>query len=233
MSGISTGDLQDLINRGWTACPPPCNRLLRPGTTSCRGCGRPVTAAGENPLQRRTKSRSRRQPNSLGSLAEHPHHTIELIVRGIPIPQGSVRAPAPGVVKKDNPRLHSWREHITDTALRLLGGLWIPPDCPLQADFIFTLPRPARAPVREPTYPATKPDLDKLIRAAKDALAPASRSRRSRQARPRWKVIADDSRIVAYGEAAKTYPAPLHTHPLALTSPGVVIRLYPARLPAS
>ncbi len=93
------------------------------------------------------------------------------------------------------------------TAARRLGAApAFPLDGPLAVHATFTLRRPAT--VRRPT-PATRPDLDHLIRAACDALTQAG-------------AITDDGRIVELF-ARKTYPA---GDVRALDAPGLYLNLY-------
>lgn len=111
---------------------------------------------------------------------------------GVPVPQGSHRVIRNRVIP--DPRLLAWRELVTRDALvaaRAVG--WTEPlDAPCVLRLQFWLPAPKRP--RWPS-PATKPDLDKLVRAIGDALSPRE---------PRHRVLAEDSRIVSL-HAEKTY----------------------------
>lgn len=140
---------------------------------------------------------------------------VEFVVMGEPIPQGSMRAIRPGVVVSDNPRLRSWRRSVTSAAQKACGPTWEPWDAPVAVDAVYTVPRPKSAPKRRVTFPAVKPDLDKLTRAIGDSLCPKTG----------FKLLTEDSRIVEYGQLAKTYPTPMNTHPGALPEPGVRIRV--------
>jgi Holliday junction resolvase RusA-like endonuclease len=111
---------------------------------------------------------------------------LRLIVVGVPAPQGSMKAfihkrrvdQKPfAVLTSDNPRTKGWRQTIADVVGRELAdgenrGIFF--HGPVLLDVTFYLPRPkdlltikkaARA------FPhVTKPDLDKLLRAAADSL---------------------------------------------------------------
>lgn len=102
---------------------------------------------------------------------------MKLTVIGVPVPQGSKSAfalPSGRVVVTDGKKagaLKDWR-----AAIAACGRLWLaqngmpaPIDGPVKLTATFYMPRPKSAPKRV-TRPATKPDLDKLIRAVGDAL---------------------------------------------------------------
>lgn len=173
------------------ACPS-CRARTTPEATQCVACGQRLAGSPVATLE-----------------------TLEFVVIGEPIPQGSMRAIRPGVIVSDNPRLRAWRKEVNAAALRQCGTQWAPWDEPVAVDAVFTMPRPKSAPKTRRTFPAVKPDLDKLTRAIGDALCPKTG----------FKVLAEDSRIVEFGQLAKTYPAPMNTHPGALDQPGVRIRL--------
>jgi Holliday junction resolvase RusA-like endonuclease len=136
------------------------------------------------------------------------------------VTQGSVDVPAPGVVKYSR-ELRDWRRQINTAAQKACGTNWEPANCPLLMSAVFTLPRPKSAPKTRAVHAATKPDIDKLIRAVQDALSPADKKA--------FRVYTEDSRIVGYDIGPyKTYPAPLGTHDWALPEPGVTIAVTPA-----
>lgn len=101
---------------------------------------------------------------------------IRLTAYGTPVPKGSTRAFIPKgwtrpIVTADNTKTKPWQETIKQAALEARGGR--PPiDGPVALFVRFFVPRPKTAP-RRVTEPAKKPDLDKLIRALKDALTSA------------------------------------------------------------
>ncbi|WP_052362799.1 RusA family crossover junction endodeoxyribonuclease [Gordonia alkanivorans] len=172
----------------------------------------------------------------LGGFAGLPDHTLWLIIAGTPVPQGSMRAIAAGVVAHDKgPALTQWRNAIHRAFLKSVGVNFRTPDCPMRLHVCLTMPGPSqRAPGRTikqassdvgraRVAPDTKPDLDKLVRAVGDALDPKGERTRS---------YADDGRIVEL-MSAKTFPRPEHVHDWALPEPGVVIRIAPAHVDAS
>jgi crossover junction endodeoxyribonuclease RusA len=101
-------------------------------------------------------------------LAAQPDLTFT--VDGVPVPQGSMRAflvkGRPVVTHGGRADLGTWRQAIAARA-RAAGA--VPVAGPVSIGLTFTLPRPASRPKRD-RHPDRKPDLDKLIRAALDAL---------------------------------------------------------------
>lgn len=167
-----------------------------------------------------------------GGLAGRPDRTLLFGAAGVPVSQGSMAAAAKGVVKRSNAsELLAWRAAIHRAFSAITTADWVNPDCPIRLHCVLTMPKPARwgvvadqtSPIDgEREFPArvtpsTRPDLDKLVRAVGDALAPSDRRR----------AYADDGRIVEL-MSVKTYPRPEHVHPWALGEPGVVIRVCPA-----
>jgi Holliday junction resolvase RusA-like endonuclease len=156
-----------------------------------------------------------------------------VVVHGTPAPQGSKRAlihSATGrpVVIESSKKARPWRDAVRSDALNprtatRTEGHTFPLDGPLHVDMIFTFMRP-RSHYRTgrnshllrdgmPCQPAGTPDLSKLARSTEDALTEAA-------------VWRDDARVVEYGRLAKVYAG---EDPDALTTPGVVIRIWPAR----
>lgn len=223
MTAVTAADVADLVARGHRVCS--CGAVLRPSAAACRFCGAAVTsdASLDAPTQPR-KSR-RRKPASeafnpdagrgrIGSLADLPGQRLVLHVTGDPVSQGSLRAVAAGVVRRESgPALVAWRNAITTEALRVCGAGWVPANAGVRVDIVFTVPRPTSAPARAVSADGYR-DLDKLVRAVDDALCPDDPAR--------FRVLASDMRIVS-GETAKTHARPMHTHPWALPEPGVVI----------
>lgn len=127
--------------------------------------------------------------------------SFSFFVPGEPITEGSTRAFASGqrvVVTHDRgPELAAWRTRVkraAQEAAREAG--WEPRyDGPVVVDAVFMLRRPKSAKKR--LMPHVKPDLDKLIRAVGDALAPYKQPG----------VLKDDSRIVTW-HASKHYAIP-------------------------
>lgn len=138
--------------------------------------------------------------------------SFSFFVPGEPITEGSTRAFASGqrvVVTHDRgPELAAWRTRVkraAQEAAREAG--WEPRyDGPVVVDAVFMLRRPKSAKKR--LMPHVKPDLDKLIRAVGDALAPYKQPG----------VLKDDSRIVTW-HASKHYAIPYE--------PGVFITVSP------
>lgn len=171
---------------------PVCRALLPAGVSECATCGQVIATSSVSTL-----------------------NVVEFVVLGDPIPQGSMRPVRRGVMVSDNPRLSPWRKRVTAAAREACGPGWTPWDGPVAVDAIFTVARPKSQPATRLTFPAVKPDLDKLTRAIGDSLCP----------REGFKLLAEDSRIVEFGQLAKTYPSPMNTHPGALTEPGVRVRI--------
>lgn len=215
-------DVQALLNRGSHVVCQVCRGVVR-GGSNCRFCHTPPTGptgptgptrptgpTGPKPVDGRASG------DLVGGLAGLPSQTLWVVVFGDPVTQGSMRALAGGVVAHEKAQeLKRWRRALTQEAARRCGPGWHVVQAAVQLEAVFTVRRPAGAP-KARTFPAVKPDSDKLLRAAQDSLAPRSAVD--------GRVLADDSRIVD-ARAVKTYPSPAHTHPWALPKPGVVLRL--------
>lgn len=125
--------------------------------------------------------------------------SFSFFVPGEPITEGSTRAFASGqrvVVTHDRGReLDAWRIKVAKAAQEAAREAgWEPRhDGPVVVTVSFLLPRPKSVP-RTRRLPHVKPDLDKLIRAVGDALAPYKQDG----------VLKDDSRIVTW-RASKDY----------------------------
>lgn len=145
--------------------------------------------------------------------------SLVVVVAGRPAPQGSKRHVGHGVLVESSKAVRPWRDAIRYAAAEAANRQgWGTPDGPVAVRVAFTLARP-RAHYRTgrhadelrvdaPDHPATRPDVDKLLRSTLDALADAG-------------VLADDAHVVDVS-AVKTYPA---GHLEALDSPGAVIIL--------
>jgi crossover junction endodeoxyribonuclease RusA len=117
---------------------------------------------------------------------------LEIVVEGSPVPQGSFRHIGNGRIIAANPKLNAWRQTIADqvsekTSVRLIDGF-------CRVDLVFTLPRPKSVPKSRRSRPTTKPDLDKLVRAALDAIS-----------LPKYVQLLTDDSIVTDIHAAKRY----------------------------
>lgn len=132
----------------------------------------------------------------------------EFDVVGDPIPQGSMRAFARRgggrpMVTGDNARTRPWKDAVTWAASEARRDTATEPVC---VSLAFSVRRPKSHSGKRgllpsaPTYPGTKPDLDKLVRAVLDSLVEAQ-------------VLADDA-LVAMLRASKTFadgvPAGVH-----------------------
>ena len=110
--------------------------------------------------------------------------TFEVV--GTPVTQGSTKAFVAGkraIVTHDHREpLMNWRASIADQARLASGGRKAERGIPVWVSVGFRLQRPQSAPKRV-IRPTTKPDVDKLARAALDALTGV--------------VFADDSQVVS------------------------------------
>ena len=101
---------------------------------------------------------------------------VEITVRGIPVPQGSMRAfvnPKTGraqiVSMQRGGSLGAWRDRIATEAQAAMAGR-LPIDGPIKVQARFVFPRPASHEGRHgllpsaPVHKVTAPDLDKLAR---------------------------------------------------------------------
>ena len=127
---------------------------------------------------------------------------LEIIVEGVPIPQGSFRHIGNGRIIAANSKLNAWRNKIAEAAKRQVevrnypGAVFV--EC------VFIMPRPKS--VKRESH-TVKPDVDKLIRACLDSV---SLSRYCQ-------VIQDDSQVVRI-TANKFYSETGFT--------GAIIRIY-------
>ena len=131
-------------------------------------------------------------------------------VYGTPAPQGSKRHVGNGRMVESSAKVKPWREAVKFAALeRSLGA---PLEGPLTVSILFTVKKPTSAPKRTVTYPAKRPDLDKLIRSTFDALGEAG-------------VWFDDAQVVEVS-ASKFYPS---EEAGAMKVPGalILVRRYP------
>lgn len=110
-------------------------------------------------------------------------------VVGLPAPQGSKRHVGRGIMVESSKRVRPWREAVKQATLDVLatdpaGLVSYPFDRdPVRVIIVFRLPRPAshyrtganaqllRA--AAPLWPASRPDVDKLLRSTLDALGEA------------------------------------------------------------
>jgi crossover junction endodeoxyribonuclease RusA len=102
---------------------------------------------------------------------------VVIEVHGTPAPQGSKIRGRYGSVYESNPNVKPWRDAVRGETQRL--GM-VPLAGPVDCRILFRMPRPKghygtgrnAGKVRNsaPSYPASKPDLDKLCRAVLDGL---------------------------------------------------------------
>lgn len=150
---------------------------------------------------------------------------IVIVAYGIPGPQGSKSfkgtrtskrtGKSTPILVESSKKVAPWREAVAEAAARTLDALTyvgqFPLAGPLEVDFEFSLPRPARMPkdrvVGGVAYPIAYPDVSKLARSTEDALTGSV-----------WK---DDAQVVRYGVLEKRYAGEAG----ALDRPGAVIRV--------
>lgn len=96
----------------------------------------------------------------------------EFTAIGQPRPQGSKRAfvvNGRAVMTESNKAGHKdWRATVSQAALDAMAGR-PPVDGPLAVTVTFALPRPKSHPKGRRTWPVTRPDVDKLVRAVNDS----------------------------------------------------------------
>lgn len=237
-----TVDVDAMIKAGTHHLCPVCRGALIPVTRQhCSGCDGGSTLRRLAPSGRSRAARTRVKVPTVGAetrieqqrirqLSEQADGVLWLVALGKPITQGSMKMRGKQVVHSSGDELHEWRNSITREALRTVGQQWQPVDAPLRIDAMFTVPAPRTGPAgvfvceegNPRMAPMGPPDSDKLLRAAQDALSPNQKGREG----SRFLLVKDDSRFVD-SSSGKTFPAPGHTHPWALSQPGVVIRVAP------
>jgi Holliday junction resolvase RusA-like endonuclease len=113
---------------------------------------------------------------------------VTVVVAGIPVTQGSMKAIAVGgharVMHSNGSKIDIWRRSIVDAVHRQLGEEIELMTGPLRLAAAFRLPRPAGLPKRRRVWPigARSGDADKFLRCLGDAITGV--------------LIDDDSRIV-------------------------------------
>lgn len=147
---------------------------------------------------------------------------LTFFVPGIPTTQGSTRAFVAGGrarITTDNESLKPWRDSMAAIAFEARREIgWVPADEAISTEWHFWLPRPKSAPKTRDVLPITAADLDKLVRAANDAMTNAG-------------VWIDDSRV-CHSEEFKRYvvtPALPKIYDPAIhlfDRPGLFVRLW-------
>lgn len=229
---VDVAVINERLAAGYHMCGS-CHAVSRPDRTDCFQCGCPfgdsptgvvVNPAAANPpvkprrrpQQSVTNTSAARSKTALGSLADRPHHALDITAYGLPQTQGSGVAVAAGVYARSGGKeLHAWRRTIEKAAKAACGPGWVAPNTALELVIVFTVPTGAKPPTG-PEHPDGYRDLDKLIRAVCDALTPTGG----------FRAVASDMRYSSE-IVSKTYPAPHNVHPMALTEPGVWLRIQP------
>lgn len=137
---------------------------------------------------------------------------------GLPVPQGAIRHLGKGrpSVHANAATLKPWRAQVQEGAEQAIAAWKVlrteptpPLPGPVGLGVYFTMKKPVSAPKKKTTYPISRPDVDKLIRAVMDSLCAAGMYR-------------DDSQVV-WLETKKVFPGEdIH----ALHVPGVVVEVY-------
>ena len=109
---------------------------------------------------------------------------MHIDVIGLPAPQGSKRHVGKGIMVESSKKVKPWRQDVKYAALEVINAQspipFAPMSGPLRITVMFYLPRPkghyrtgANAAMfrdNAPTFPAGRPDLDKLLRSTLDAI---------------------------------------------------------------
>lgn len=133
---------------------------------------------------------------------------IRFEVQGHPAPQGSKRHVGNGRMVEQSKAVAPWRQNVKAAAQAAMGwGQQSPLAGPVAMSVVFALPKPASAPKRKRTWPARRPDLDKLLRSTLDALTGV--------------VFADDGQVIGL-QATKTYV----NEGTYLVTPGAVLMIW-------
>lgn len=101
--------------------------------------------------------------------------SISVWIPGHPAPQGSKRHVGKGILVESSKAVAPWREDMRWRLLALSAperAAW-PVDGPISVLLNFVLPRPKSTPKSRTPAAVKKPDLDKLARAALDAIGSA------------------------------------------------------------
>lgn len=145
--------------------------------------------------------------------------SIDIVVHGVPAPQGSKKGGYSAktgktfVYEQNSKTQKSWRQDVIAAAVQLREARSLETlDGPVGIGLYFRLPRPASVNVRRRPYPCVKPDMDKLIRNTLDGLTQAG-------------VYRDDAQVIQmYAEKRYATDDPNG-------SPGVTIRVALVPLP--
>lgn len=106
--------------------------------------------------------------------------SVDLVVFGVPAPQGSKRGGFSAktgktfVYEQNSKTQKSWRQDVIAAAVELREKLGLETlDGPVEILVEFRLPRPASVNIKRRPYPCVKPDIDKLLRNTLDGLTQA------------------------------------------------------------
>lgn len=107
--------------------------------------------------------------------------SFDIVVHGVPAPQGSKRGGFSAktgktfVYEQNSKTQKSWRQDVIAAAVELREAQGLETlDGPVALQVEFRLPRPASVNVRRRPFPCVKPDCDKLTRNTMDALTQAA-----------------------------------------------------------
>lgn len=124
---------------------------------------------------------------------------------GSPVAQGSKRHVGHGVMVEQNKNLRPWRETMTAAAFGKGPCL----EGPVAVRLVFSVPRAKSARKTDVVPYKARGDLDKLARAALDAVVVAG-------------LLHDDAQVADFSRLAKCYPGREYDHE-SLPVPGVVM----------
>lgn len=147
----------------------------------------------------------------MSGAASNNRGSLTVTVYGTPAPQGSKNVNRYGATYESSIKVKPWREAVKWAVNDQHGQAvqnFDPFSGPVVVELVFTLAKPASAPKRTRTWPARRPDLDKLVRATLDGICESG-------------VIRNDGQVVEL-TAAKRYP---HEGLFALDRPGAWIRI--------
>ncbi|MEU0181495.1 RusA family crossover junction endodeoxyribonuclease [Streptomyces sp. NPDC006207] len=154
-----------------------------------------------------------------------PEPLLVITARGVPGPQGSKTRTASGGMRESSAKVKPWRAEVAWRTLeaRTKRRGWRPLLGPVALSVVFTFDRPkshygkgrnaSRLLPSAPVRPDVKPDLDKVLRATKDALTEGGAYR-------------DDAQVVEMLRLGKWYATDHGRVPDVLDGPGAVIRVW-------
>lgn len=118
---------------------------------------------------------------------------VSFQVRGLPVPQGSMRAflvKGRPIITSGSKALAAWRQAVSAQAQTVAAAVMTGP---VSVELTFLVQKPKSAPKKRRVYATKRPDLDKLVRSVLDAISHV--------------LIADDSQVVEL-RAVKDYGPP-------------------------